>query len=133
MAASTRRATTGRCEAGRFRNNINNCKEIVLNSVVGQPSRGSGEHGEYKRSSKMSNLEIIQRGSKMTNCQPRPVSYAAGNEQGIGGGGGGAYTCNTVFVNNLDTLRSYGSAGDQLENVPAEYRKPMRAGQHQVN
>lgn len=24
-------------------------------------------------------------------------------------------------MNNLDTLRSYGSAGDELENVPADY------------
>lgn len=99
-------------------NNINNGKEIVLNSVVPR------EHGDYKRGSKMSNLEIIQR-SELTNCQQRPVSYAAAaNDPG--------YTCNTVFVNNLDTLRSYGSAGDELENVPPEYRKLNRPHQ-QVN
>ncbi|XP_037031417.1 fat-like cadherin-related tumor suppressor homolog isoform X7 [Bradysia coprophila] len=95
--------------------NINNeRKEIVLNSMA-------REHPEYKRGSKMSNLEIIQRGE----CQQRPVSYAAAaNDPG--------YTCNTVFVNNLDTLRSYGSAGDELENVPPEYRKLNRPNQ-QVN
>lgn len=95
--------------------NINNeRKEIVLNSMA-------REHPEYKRGSKMSNLEIIQR----SECQQRPVSYAAAaNDPG--------YTCNTVFVNNLDTLRSYGSAGDELENVPPEYRKLNRPNQ-QVN
>lgn len=99
-------------------NNINNGKEIALNSV------GPKEHGEYKRGSKMSNLEINQRGELLANSQLRPVSYAAANDPG--------YACNTVFVNNLDTLRSYGSAGDQLENVPPEYRKPGRSHQ-QVN
>lgn len=98
-------------------NNINNeRKEIVLNSV--------SRDGDYKRGSKMSNLEIIQRG-ELANCQQRPVSFAAAaNDPG--------YTCNTVFVNNLDTLRSYGSAGDELENVPPEYRKLNRPNQ-QVN
>lgn len=99
-------------------NNINNGKDIVLNSVMPR------EHVDYKRGSKMSNLEIIQR-SEMVNHQQRPVSYAAAaNDPG--------YTCNTVFVNNLDTLRSYGSAGDELENVPQEYRKLNRPHQ-QVN
>lgn len=96
-------------------NNINNGKEIVLNSVVPR------EHGEYKRGSKMSNLEIIQRSE-------RPVSYAAAP----GGPDSAPYSCNTVFVNNLDTLRSYGSAGDELE-VPPEYRKLNRPHQQQVN
>ncbi|XP_055371961.1 fat-like cadherin-related tumor suppressor homolog [Condylostylus longicornis] len=91
--------------------NINNDtkKDVTLNSV--------SPREEYKRSSKMSNLEIIQ----------RPLSYtpASNNDQN--------YQCNnTVFVNNLDTLRSYGSAGDELENVPPEYQKLNRVNQ-QVN
>lgn len=44
----------------------------------------------------------------------RPVSYSA------------ATSNNDLYVtatqlNNLDTLRSYGSAGDELENVPPDY------------
>lgn len=95
-------------------NNIHNDtrKEIVLHSAVKR------EPGEYKRGSKISNLEIVQ-------GQQRPASFtAAGNDAHVG------YTCNNVFVNNLDTLRSYGSAGDELENVPPEYRKPNRINQH---
>lgn len=101
-------------------NNINNDtrKDIVLNSVT--PRDGA----EYKRGSKMSNLEVIQR-SELANCQQRPASYAAAANDPNNG-----YTCNNVFVNNLDTLRSYGSAGDELENVPPEYRKPIRSNQH---
>lgn len=100
-------------------NNINNDtrKDIVLNSVSPR------EHGEYKRGSKMSNLEVIQR-SELA-CQQRPASFAAAANDPNNG-----YTCNNVFVNNLDTLRSYGSAGDELENVPPEYRKPIRSNQH---
>lgn len=96
-------------------NNINNetRKEIVLHSGV------SRENGDYKRNSKMSNLEIMQRNEQ------RPASFtAAGNEASV------AYACNNVFVNNLDTLRSYGSAGDELENVPPEFRKPTRINPH---
>lgn len=87
-------------------NNINNDprKEIVHNSVT-------RDQPEYKRGSKMSNLEVIQ----------RPVSYTPSSNTDP------PYTCGqTVFVNNLDTLRSYGSAGDELENVPPEYRKQNR-------
>lgn len=32
---------------------------------------------------------------------------------------------NPAILNNLDTLRSYGSAGDELENVPPDYRKNL--------
>lgn len=32
---------------------------------------------------------------------------------------------NSVVLNNLDTLRSYGSAGDELENVPPDYRRNL--------
>nr|CAH7734317.1 unnamed protein product [Callosobruchus chinensis] len=31
----------------------------------------------------------------------------------------------SVMLNNLDTLRSYGSAGDELENVPADYARNL--------
>lgn len=131
----------GRANNGAVSNNGK--EQHLLNSV-----QRDGGGGDYKRRSKMSNLEIIQRGEQLTagsgggggvagsaagallHQQQRPVSYAAAS-----GDAATAYACNTVFVNNLDTLRSYGSAGDQLESaVPAEYRKPGRAGQHhQVN
>lgn len=100
-------------------NNINNDtrkESAMLVSVTRDNS------GDYKRNSKMSNLEISQRNEQ------RPASFtSSGNEPNP------AYTCNNVFVNNLDTLRSYGSAGDELENVPPEYRKPTRINQHAVN
>jgi protocadherin Fat 1/2/3 len=89
------------------KSNINNdpSKVVMLNSV--------SEHQQYKRSSKMSNLDVIQR-----EMQQRPVSYtpSSNNEH--------SFVHNPVLqYNNLDTLRSYGSAGDELENVPPEYRK----------
>lgn len=81
-------------------------KDLVLNSV-------NRDHPEYKRGSKMSNLEVVQRGE-------RPVSYTPSSNADQN------YQCNNVILNNLDTLRSYGSAGDELENVPDIYRKPSR-------
>lgn len=95
-------------------NNINNDtrKDVLLVGVT-------RDNGEFKRNSKMSNLEVSQR------IEQRPASFtASGNETNQ------PYACNNVFVNNLDTLRSYGSAGDELENVPPEYRKPTRINQH---
>lgn len=101
-------------------NNINNDprKENVL-SRDGATGAGSAG-GDYKRNSKMSNLEIMQRNEQ------RPASFTASGDANPSA----AYTCNNVFVNNLDTLRSYGSAGDELENVPPEYRKPTRINPH---
>lgn len=93
-------------------------------NVAGSSSNGGGgagglgnASGDYKRNSKMSNLEIMQRNEQ------RPASFTAS-------GDANAVTCSNVFVNNFDTLRSYGSAGDELENVPAEYRKPTRISPH---
>lgn len=94
----------------------NDPKAMVLNSV--------SDNSQYKRSSKMSNLEIIQR-----DMQQRPVSYTPSSNNDH------PYTCNAMLqYNNLDTLRSYGSAGDELENVPPEYRKASaRPNQQLVN
>ncbi|XP_038113282.1 fat-like cadherin-related tumor suppressor homolog isoform X3 [Culex quinquefasciatus] len=94
----------------------NDPKAMVLNSV--------SDNSQYKRSSKMSNLEIIQR-----DMQQRPVSYTPSSNNDH------PYTCNAMLqYNNLDTLRSYGSAGDELENVPPEYRKAsVRPNQQLVN
>lgn len=97
-------------------NNINNDTRKENAILVGV----TRENGEFKRNSKMSNIEISQRNEQ------RPTSFTSGNETAA------TYACNNVFVNNLDTLRSYGSAGDELENVPPEYRKPTRINQ-QVN
>jgi len=50
-------------------------------------------------------------------CPPRPASYtpSSNNEPT-------PYSHSAAAVlNNLDTLRSYGSAGDELENVPPDY------------
>lgn len=63
----------------------------------------------YKRSSKMSNIDMAQRG----DLQQRPVSYTASSNNDHG------YPCPTLLqYNNL-----YGSAGDELEKLPNEYRK----------
>lgn len=99
--------------ARRRRNMINNENlkdHIVLNST--RPH----EMGEFKRGSKMSNLEVNQRG-EIPVCPPRPLSYTPSSQNDP------LYNCNnaTMMLNNLDTLRSYGSAGDELENVPPDY------------
>uniref|UniRef100_A0A182YNX1 Uncharacterized protein n=1 Tax=Anopheles stephensi TaxID=30069 RepID=A0A182YNX1_ANOST len=90
-------------------------KGIVLNPV----SETSG----YKRGSKMSNLEIQR--------DQRPVSYTPSSNNAADH----LYNCNAMLqYNNLDTLRSYGSAGDELENVPPEYRKgTVPCNQQMVN
>lgn len=95
-------------------NNINNetRKQIVLNSA--RPH----EH-EFKRSSKLSNLEVIQR--EPPQCPPRPASYTpSSNNEPVAYGNSAA-----VALNNLDTLRSYGSAGDELENFPPDYLRNL--------
>ncbi|XP_068085238.1 fat-like cadherin-related tumor suppressor homolog [Anabrus simplex] len=88
-------------------NNINNetRKDIVLNSA--RPN-----DNEFKRGSKLSNLEVTQ---VPPPCPPRPASYtpSSNNEP------------TPVVYNNLDTLRSYGSAGDELENVPPDYLRNL--------
>ncbi|XP_058804510.1 fat-like cadherin-related tumor suppressor homolog isoform X2 [Phymastichus coffea] len=96
-------------------NNINNetRKQIVLNSA--RPN----EH-EFKRSSKLSNLEVVQRECP-PQCPPRPASYtpSSNNEQVL------LSSAAAVALNNLDTLRSYGSAGDELENFPPDYLRNL--------
>ncbi|XP_011501552.1 PREDICTED: fat-like cadherin-related tumor suppressor homolog [Ceratosolen solmsi marchali] len=97
-------------------NNINNetRKQMVLNSA--RPN----DH-EFKRSSKLSNLEVVQRECP-PQCPPRPASYtpSSNNEQVLLGCSSAA-----VALNNLDTLRSYGSAGDELENFPPDYLRNL--------
>lgn len=54
-------------------------------------------------------------------CPPRPASYTpSSNNEPV------AYS-NTaaVALNNLDTLRSYGSAGDELEIIPPDYLRNL--------
>lgn len=102
---------------GQDRSDIkNNVASPILNS-------------DYKRVSKMSNLEVVQQQQQL---QQRPASYAATtpdnlhhhhHNMGVG--------YNPVMqYNNLDTLRNYGSAGDELENLPPEYRKLNRNPMH---
>ncbi|GLH14886.1 Fat-like cadherin-related tumor suppressor homolog [Gryllus bimaculatus] len=93
-------------------NNINNetHKDIVLNSA--RPN-----DNEFKRGSKLSNLEVSQ---VPPQCPPRPASYtpSSNNEPA-------PYNHPAAMLNNLDTLRSYGSAGDELENVPPDYLRNL--------
>ncbi|XP_032575014.1 fat-like cadherin-related tumor suppressor homolog isoform X2 [Drosophila sechellia] len=79
-------------------------KEANLNSLVDKDNY-------CKPNVKLSNLEVNQ----------RPISYTAVPNDN---------RSNRNFVNNLDILRSYGSAGDELENVPFEYQKVNRNKQH---
>nr|XP_023018375.1 fat-like cadherin-related tumor suppressor homolog [Leptinotarsa decemlineata] len=96
----------------RNAHNKNLKDNIVLNSNRPQ------EICEYKRGSKLSNLEVNQREIPIA---PRPVSYTANSQNES------LFNCNAahVMLNNLDTLRSYGSAGDELENVPPDYVKNL--------
>jgi protocadherin Fat 1/2/3 len=67
----------------------------------------------------MSNLEVVQQ--QQNQNQQRPVSYAAASDHHHN------VPYNPIMqYNNLDTLRNYGSAGDELENLPPEYRKLNR-------
>lgn len=93
-----------RCRARRSRerrNMINNDTrkdQVVLNST--RPH----EMTEFKRGSKLSNLEINQREVPLRSARPLSYTPSSQNEP--------LYNCNNTMVfNNLDTLRSYGSAG----------------------
>ncbi|XP_059483774.1 fat-like cadherin-related tumor suppressor homolog isoform X2 [Neocloeon triangulifer] len=92
--------------------NINNetRKDIVLNS-----NRSCDV--DFKRSSKLSNLEMSQ---VPPQCPPRPVSYtpSTNNENA-------AAVAYATALNNLDTSRNYGSAGDELENIPPGYLRNL--------
>lgn len=90
---------------------------------------GSGKNNETRKQIPLNSIsprEDYKRGSKMSNLENRPLSYTASLND--------TPYCNNVvpFVNNLDTLRSYGSAGDELENVPPEYQKSNCVNQ-QIN
>ncbi|KAJ8866041.1 hypothetical protein PR048_033565, partial [Dryococelus australis] len=49
-----------------------------------------------------------------SQCPPRPASYTPSSNEPA-----------PCLLNNLDTLRSYGSAGDELENVPPDYLRNL--------
>ncbi|CAH0554100.1 unnamed protein product, partial [Brassicogethes aeneus] len=101
-----------KCHSKRSRRNNENIKEnIVLNSTRPQEM-------DFKRGSKLSNLAVNQREIALT---ARPLSYTPTSQNDP------IYNCtsNTLMLNNLDTLRSYGSAGDELENVPPDYVKNL--------
>ena len=71
-------------------------------------------------------------------CPPRPASYtpSSNNEQVLLGScaSAAAAAAAAVALNNLDTLRSYGSAGDELENFPPDYLRNLNRSMasHQV-
>nr|CAD7395413.1 unnamed protein product [Timema poppensis] len=93
-------------------NHINNDmrKDIVLNPVSARPN-----DNDFKRGSKLSNLEVTQ---APPQCPPRPASYTPSSNNETA-----PYPVGVL--NNLDTLRSYGSAGDELENVPPDYLRNL--------
>ncbi|CRK90602.1 CLUMA_CG004304, isoform A [Clunio marinus] len=85
-------------------------------------------NSDYKLVSKMSNLEVVQQQQQQQQQHQqqqqqliqRPASYAATSDHHT------APYNQILQYNNLDTLRNYGSAGDELENLPPEYRKLNR-------
>ncbi|KAK9754826.1 Laminin G domain [Popillia japonica] len=83
-----------------------NINQIVLNST--RPH----ELAEYKRGSKLSNLEVNQRDIPVRSTRPSSYTATSQNENVL--------HYNSI-LNNLDSIRSYGSAGDELENVPRDY------------
>ncbi|KAI5739538.1 hypothetical protein M8J77_020494 [Diaphorina citri] len=94
------------CRARRRRRNARLDKEVsVLNS-------------EVKRTSKLSNLQVSQ--------HTRPASYTGATNNDI------LYSAVTQ-LNNLDTLRSYGSAGDELEMPPDYLRNLNHAPANKIN
>lgn len=114
-------------------NNGTNKDNMVLNST-------RVTNADFKRSSKLSNLEVSQVSAFLPTylseiflqlriddnqlmpqrepltCPARPVSFTPSthHEQYI-----------AATLNNLDTMRSYGSAGDELENVPPDYLRNL--------
>ncbi|XP_033149615.1 fat-like cadherin-related tumor suppressor homolog [Drosophila busckii] len=86
--------------------NKHSLKQANLNSLLEKDNI-------CKANAKISNLEVSQ----------RPSSYSPPINDSL-------FLSNTSFVNNLDILRSYGSAGDELENIPFEYQKVNRSNQH---
>lgn len=90
---------------------------------------------EFKRTAKINNLEVAQVsvGSLLFSFFSlalsyhfqRPASYTA-----VASNPETAYMAAVASnqLNNLDTLRSYGSAGDELENVPLDYLRNLNRG-----
>lgn len=95
-------------EETRVKNNVSAASPI-LNS-------------DYKRVSKMSNLEHQQQQQQ----QQRPASYVTADHQNV------IYS-QVMQYNNLDTLRNYGSAGDELENFSHDYALKLNRNQQIVN
>uniref|UniRef100_A0A1Y1MVJ3 Fat-like cadherin-related tumor suppressor homolog n=1 Tax=Photinus pyralis TaxID=7054 RepID=A0A1Y1MVJ3_PHOPY len=106
-------------QRGNMINNDTRKDQVVLNST--RPH----EMTEFKRGSKLSNLEINQRDVPLRSA--RPLSYTPTTQNDL------LYNCNnTVLFNNLDTLQSYGSAGDELENVPPDYVRNLNVNTQQT-
>ena len=91
-----------------FKNNDTNREKIFVNSTK------TSNDAEFKRSSKMSNLDVNYRGvcgADLMSPTQRPLSYTSSSNN----------TVANVLLNNLDVLRNYGSAADDLENLPYHY------------
>ncbi|KAL1490534.1 hypothetical protein ABEB36_013210 [Hypothenemus hampei] len=103
-----------RMRQAKKRRSHNNENIKVLNSTHHNRSH---ELSEMKRGSKLSNLEVNHR--EIPICTARPVSYTPSSQNEA------IYNNNAIMRNNLDTLRSYGSAGDELENPAPDYGKNL--------
>lgn len=96
-------------------------KPIVANQILNSNRPQQHEMVELKRGSKLSNLEVNRDGLVCHPPNSRPLSYTPSSQHADG-----LYNCPPAIVfNNLDTLRSYGSAGDELESVPPDYARNL--------
>ena len=84
------------------------------NPNILKPHYTATADNEFKRASKQSNLEVSQVQAPLL-AQQRPASYVSPNDPAH------------RQLNNFDTVRSYGSAADELEAMPLfppERRQP---------
>ncbi|KAI4459643.1 fat atypical cadherin-related [Holotrichia oblita] len=100
-----------RTKRSRQRQNTINNETIRKDQIVLNSTRPH-ELAEYKRGSKLSNLEVNQRDIPVRSTRPSSYTATSQNENVL--------HYNSI-LNNLDSIRSYGSAGDELENVPRDY------------
>lgn len=97
---------------GRRKSSREDVPSVVCKNNEASPINATAT--EYKRVSKMSNLEAVQH-------QVRPTSYSTGvpdNHHNV------SYNPIMQYTNNLDSHRNYtGSASEELEALPPEFRK----------
>ncbi|CAL4064237.1 unnamed protein product, partial [Meganyctiphanes norvegica] len=82
------------------------------NHVVLKP-KNTDNHNNCKRNSKITNLEATH---NLHGCTSRSESFPTNPSEPV-----------YMPLNNFDTIRSYGSAGDELENLPHYSREFMNS------